>query len=438
MISKISVGTHKKDLFWFLLGVSLILLISVAYFQYEKTMFLNLASEINSGNLSTMGWAKYWRNTASIRITYTTSLLAATLLCSLTLARIIWRRRLNQLEAITELASAGDLSYRLEIPKDEWATLVQRFNNMCFHLSNLVDTIKTSSIDWQKAVEKLADTLEASAQTRNNFYQHLTYIRESAQEQLNVLIQSTTLAGKIMEGLAHLDERQKISIQWSSECRGIISETASLLGSVIHQLREYHSVFNKGLEYHELILNQGKPWSHHMASLKSLIEQLASFIIEVALEAAKSGKDDLISSAEELHRSLQNISLLLGEAQTGLSKILDAVQADLKAAQRILAELNLLEEQCSSLQDTWQELEGKMRAKEALEQQEIQERYEELKESAQVLIQSLEETLSTLRNLLLHWPKEEGEPDWPEIHIQLKRLLRLGERLHALAAQYKI
>jgi|GEM_PF-5409413 len=438
MTSKIYASVHKKDLFWSLLFVSLILCITVAYFQYEKTMFLNLTSEINSGNISTTAWAKYWKNMTYIRITYTASLLAATLLCSLTSARIIWRRRLSQLEAVTELASAGDLSYRLEIPKDEWATLVQRFNNMCFHLANLVDTIKTSSIDWQKAVGKLAETLEVSAQTRNNFCQHLTYIRESAQEQLNILVQSAALAGKISEGFKRLDERQKISSQWTSECRGMISETASILGSLTRQLREFRSAFNKGLEYHELILNQGEPWSHHMASLKSLIGQLASFIIEVALEAAKSGRDDLISYAEELHRSLQNISQLLEETQTGISKLLDTVQVDLKASQRILAELNLLEEQCSSLQDTWQELEGKMRAKEALEQEEIHERYGELKESTQVLVQSLEEPLSNLHNLLLHWPKEEGEPDWPEIHMQLKRLSRLGERLHALATQYKI
>ncbi|MCG0278077.1 MAG: methyl-accepting chemotaxis protein, partial [Thermanaeromonas sp.] len=288
MTSKIHASVHKKDLLWSLLFVSLILCITVAYFQYEKTMFLNLTSEINSGNISTMAWAKYWKNMAYIRITYTASLLAATLLYSLTLARIIWRKRLSQLEVVTELASAGDLSCRLEIPKDEWETLAQRFNNMSFHLANLVDTVKTSTADWQKAVEKLAETLEVSAQARNNFSQHLTYVRESAQEQLNVLIQSITLAGKISEGLKRLDERQKISSQWSSECRGMISETASILGSVTRQLREFRSAFNKGLEYYELILSQGEPWSHHMTSLKSLIGQLASFIIEVALEAAKS------------------------------------------------------------------------------------------------------------------------------------------------------
>ncbi|SMB94862.1 Methyl-accepting chemotaxis protein [Thermanaeromonas toyohensis ToBE] len=438
MTFKIHVGVRKKELIWSLLFVSLILCITVAYFQYEKVMFLKLTSEINTGNLGTIGWQKYWKNMAFIRITYTASLVAATLLCSLNLARIIWRKRLSQLEAVTELASTGDLRHRLEIPRDEWETLAQRFNNLSFHLANLVDTVKTSTADWQKAIEKLAETLEGSAQARNNFYQHLTYIRESAQEQLNVLIQSTTLANKISEGLKRLDERQKISSQWSSECRGMISETVSILDSVTRQLREFRSAFNKGQEYHELILSQGEPWSHHMISLKSLTGRLASFIIEVALEAAKSGRDDLIASAEELHRSLQNINLLLEETQTRISKLLDIVQVDLKAAQRILAELNLLEEQCSSLQDTWQELEGKMRAKEALEQEEIQERYGELKESAQILVQSLEEPLSVLRNLLLHWPKEEGEPDWAEIHIHLKRLLRLGERLHALAAQYKI
>jgi methyl-accepting chemotaxis protein len=235
------------------------------------------------------------------------------------------QKPLTELTAATEHVAVGDFSSRVEIPqRDELGELGDCFNNMSFQMGNLIQTVNISIADIHKGMEQLAASLQVADRANATFLRNLSSYKEDSESYLNDLAQADSL----VEQLAYSGQQSKALTQQNSALTGTALGAAAkgtaLLNEATTALDDCCRHLSESQQAQLSFLEKGESWSTNLAGLAALSEHLALFVVEVALEAARSGHKDLTAAAESLSQSLQNTCTCVKELQQELASLLEA------------------------------------------------------------------------------------------------------------------
>jgi len=366
------------------------------------------------------------------------------ILASIFLATVLTKRILQkplaELTAGTELVAIGDFSSRVNIPQqDELGDLGNCFNNMSFHLGNLIQSVNISIADIQKGMEQLAGSLQAVDRANSSLLRNLAGFKEDAGEQLNSLAKSVSQAEQLTARCRQINELQRVSSTLTGNAlqageKGTVSvrQATGELDGCYQSLAEYQKI-------QQLVLDRGEVWSAGITNLAALAERLAPFVVETALEAAKSGNKELTNAAENLSQALQDTYTHLKELQLELTALVDASRTAGEALQGCLGQVKSLHDIFNVSAAAWVEQNQILQRKKELEN-ELRGELEETASIVQTFSQGFADNLADLNKLLLDHLSANGRlqvADIQEIHSLVKKLLRLTDRLKALALQYK-
>lgn len=384
-------------------------------------------------------WQKYTLATAIRWIVYALTALLVGIFLVTFLTRRLLQKPLAELVATAELVSAGDFTCRVNLPQaDELGFFAQSLNTMCFHLANLIESIKIGTAELQKGVEQLTAVLQGAARTSQRFLRNLGFLKENAEDHVKALARSASLAEQLINLSEHINEHEKVSSSLTDNALKLIEKGASAFRGTISQLEECRQILTENQKLQAGLLSKGELWDTVIANLAALMEHLAPFVVEVALTVARSGKGELTATAEELSQALRNVYSYLKEMRLELAALLEAGRTTQQTLEKSLDEVKSVETHLAKFREAWLELEHTLREKIGLES-EVQAQGQELANTVGSLVQGLGEHLTALNKLLLNNLNNDSlcVADWEEINSLVKRLARSTERLHALAAQYK-
>ncbi|QGP93808.1 HAMP domain protein [Neomoorella glycerini] len=368
----------------------------------------------------------------------------AAVLAGIFLAAILTKRILQkplaELTAAAELVSAGDFSSRANVlGGDELGDLANSFNTMSFHLANLIQSVKISIADVQKGMEQLHSSLQTAGRTNSRFLRNLAYLKENAEEQLKALALSASLAEQLVNRFQQTSERQNASFTLTNNALGAAEKGATAVRTATSKLNDFYHELAESQKLQALLLEKGELWSAGIANLAALSEHLAPFVVEVALEAAKSGNEGLTTAAENLSQALRDTYTYLKDLRLELIALMDACRANREALEKSLLQVGALQDNLAASTTTWVELRQILQGKKEVEL-EIREELEWLATTSHTLTKDFGDYLPALNKLLQGSLSSDGQlplADWQEIDSLAKKLLRMIERLKALAWQYK-
>ncbi|WP_258359140.1 HAMP domain-containing protein [Moorella sulfitireducens] len=364
--------------------------------------------------------------------------LAGTFLTGIVAGRIL-QGPLGELMTAAEMVSAGDFSYQTSVAGgDELADLAGAFNTMSFHLANFIQTVKISINDVQKGIEHLHSSLQTACRTDSRFLRNLKYFKESAGEQLKALLPATSQAEQLTKSLRQIGEQQEASLALTGNAAQTGEEGAASVEAAIEKVKTFCQDLDENQKFMVVVLDKGKKWSGIINGFANLSEDLAPFIVEVALEAAKTENKGLTEAAGKLSRSLQDVYNYLRELKQELEELMDVCGANREALEKSLSHAGTLYEDLAAFNSVWVKLERFVKEKKDTESL-IQEEIEMAITTSQALTRDIGIYLPALDKLLQDGLSDERLPlvDWEKIDSLARKLLRMIERVKALAWQYK-
>lgn len=267
----------------------------------------------------------------------------ASVIAGISLARLISKkilqRPLSDLTAATERVSTGDFSYKVPVhEQDELGDLATAFNTMTVHLANLIQSVKSSAVDINKSAEKILERLRTSGNTNVKLSHTFDLLKEGTEGQIDVLKHSIAISEQLSDQSKHAMD---CVLQILSEVNKTIQVSESGLSSVsriggnIEESSESLKITGNSLRELEY---KGRQLYQVINHFNSLLEKNLTFTVQAALEAARSGNEELAGAAEELHsiteesvRSIRQMSEELGEIQNGFSEAENALEGNLKS-----------------------------------------------------------------------------------------------------------
>ncbi len=221
---------------------------------------------------------------------------------------------LTELTAATEKLATGDFSYKVPVHnQDELGELATSFNTMTVHLANLIQSVKSSAADINKSAEQILGRLQTSDHTNNRLSQTLDILKQGASGQMEILKQPLALSEQLCDQSKHamdcilqiLSEVNK-TVQVGESGIAAISKIAANLDESDQSLKNTRSLLkqseNKGLQLGQTI--------EHFSSL---LEKNSACTVQVALQAARSGNEELTRTAEDMHRISEEFALCVNE-----------------------------------------------------------------------------------------------------------------------------
>jgi methyl-accepting chemotaxis protein len=269
------------------------------------------------------------QTTLNILLICLAAIIAGIFLAQLLTKRIL-RRPLLDLTTATEKLATGDFSYKVRIySQDELGDLARSFNTMTVHLSNLVHSVQSSVIDINKSAEQILGQLQTSGRTNNKLSQTFDFLKQGTEEQVTILKQAFSLSEQLseqsksaMDGILQILSEVKRTVQVGEKGINAISRVDGNIQQSGQSIASTRTLIRQ-------VDEKARQFSQTIANFSELLKETTSCTVQVALEAARSGNDELTRAAESLNA-------ISGEA-----------------AQRI----NKMSKELAGIHDTWSEAE---------------------------------------------------------------------------------
>lgn len=267
---------------------------------------INSAVDGTSGYLrlgiALSGLNKYARETViNIILICLAAILAGISLASLISKRIL-QRPLADLTAATEKLAAGDFSYKVPVRKqDELGDLATAFNTMTVHLANLIQSVKSSATDINKSAEQILGRLQTSDRANSRLSQTFDLLKTGAEEQVAILKQSISLSEQLSEQSKHAMDCILQILSEVNKTAGIGEAGVSAISKMAADIEESGQSIEDTKNSLRQLESSGLQFSQTIDYFANLLEKNTACTVRVALEAARSGNEELAGAAEDLH-----------------------------------------------------------------------------------------------------------------------------------------
>lgn len=370
----------------------------------------------------------------------------AAIIAGIFLSQLITKRTLKKplldLTAATEKLAIGDFSYKVNIySQDELGDLARSFNTMTVHLSNLVHSVKSSVIDINKSAEQIIGQLQTSGRTNNKLSQTFDLLKQGTEEQVAILKQSSSLAEQLseqsknaMDGILQILSEVKKTVQVSEKGVNDISR----VGDNIQQSgRSLASTRNLIRQVDEKV----RQFSQTIADFSELLKKTNSCTVQVALEAARSGNEELARAAETLHAISEESAQRVSQMSSELADVDNTWSAAEKAMDSNIKSLSEGQEAVTEAGDSL----GKV-MRSLLQSKDF---IEAVASSAQQQSANIEDIIRSqsgiINGLLKSIKKSSGAGSDTKVQMEnlhdidslTKKLIRMVDRLNVLSLQFK-
>lgn len=228
----------------------------IRYNENGKPVLMDFYSPIDTAGGSTLGYFRLGVDLSGLNrhtretITNIIMICLAAVLAGICLAALISKRILQKplqdLTAATEKLATGDFSCKVPVRKrDELGDLATAFNTMTVHLGNLIQSVKSSAADINRAAEQILGRIQTSDRTNDRLSQVLDLLKQGTTEQVAILKQSVDLSEQLSEQSKHaidcilqiLSEVNKTA-QTGEKGVSAIARTAASLEQSSHSLEK--------------------------------------------------------------------------------------------------------------------------------------------------------------------------------------------------------
>ncbi|TEB16853.1 Methyl-accepting chemotaxis protein McpB [Pelotomaculum sp. FP] len=370
----------------------------------------------------------------------------AAIIAGIFLSQLITKRTLKKplldLTAATEKLAIGDFSYKVNIySQDELGDLARSFNTMTVHLSNLVHSVKSSVIDINKSAEQIIGQLQTSGRTNNKLSQTFDLLKQGTEEQVAILKQSSSLAEQLseqsknaMDGILQILSEVKKTVQVSEKGVNDISRVGDNIQQSGRSLAGTRNLIRQ-------VDEKARQFSQTIADFSELLKKTNSCTVQVALEAARSGNEELARAAETLHAISEESAQRVSQMSSELADVDNTWSAAEKAMDSNIKSLSEGQEAVTEAGDSL----GKV-MRSLLQSKDF---IEAVASSAQQQSANIEDIIRSqsgiINGLLKSIKKSSGAGSDTKVQMEnlhdidslTKKLIRMVDRLNVLSLQFK-
>lgn len=363
----------------------------------------------------------------------------ASVLMAMLLTKRILKNPLEELATVTQLVSVGDFSTRVNISqRDEMGELGNYFNNMSMNLSNLINSVNDSIADIHNMIEKqLYAALERVENHNKSFVHTFESFKGRMGGRVNDIAQSIAYLEQEIGYLRQLDEKLITGTGMTQNARTLSDKCLEYIKKALEELENCYSELTSYRETNLHVLERSRLWSEKLTGAATLTEELSRFVVEVALEAARTGNGKLTSAAEKINRALRETSYFT-DIKLELAGIIDSGKKAEMSLGNVLTKSKTLHEDFTATVDGLRELDGVLQEKRALEGV-VHEKITKLSSNTINAINESKYLLVDMNKQISNGLDSSHKANnLQELHSLTKKLLRSADRLKALVEQYKI
>lgn len=423
------------------------------YNEQGEPAVMDFYSPINTAGGSTIGFFRlgvdlsalnsYTRETAINIVSIILAAILAGIFLAATISKRILQKPLMDLTAATERLATGDFSFKVPIRnKDELGDLATAFNTMTIHLANLIQSIKSSAVDINRSAEQILGRLQTSDRANLRLSQTFDVLKQGTEEQLEILKSSISLSEQLSDQSRHAMDSVLQILNEINKTTQIGEGGVAAISKIASNIEESgHSLENTRQALKE-VGNKGRLFSETINFFSSLLEKNSAVIVQVALEAARSGNDELARTAEELHSITENSNQRIKQMSRELGEIQNTW---LEAEAALSGNLRRLSEGQDAVKDAGRSLEKVINS---LSQSKLI--IEETAAAAQRQSASIENIVESqsgiIEGLLRSINKSSGAGSDTKLQMEnlhdidslAKKLMRMVDRLNGLSLQFKV
>ena len=370
----------------------------------------------------------------------------AAIIAGIFLAQLITKRMLKKpfqdLTVATERLATGDFSYKVRIhSQDELGDLANSFNTMTFHLANLIHSVQSSVIDINKSAEQIIGQIQSSGRTNNKLSQTFDLLKQGTEEQVVILKQAFSLSEQLseqsknaMDGILQILSEVKKTVQVSEKSVNDISRVSGNIQQSGQSLAGTRALIKE-------VDEKARQFSQTIANFAELLKTTTSCTVKVALEAARSGNEELTRAAE----TLRDISEESGLRITQMSKELAGIHDTWSAAETaLISNSKSLSDGQEAVAEAGESLEKVHKS--LLQSKEF---IEEVASSAHRQSSSIEDIIQSqsgiINGMMKSINKSSGAGSDTKVQMEnlhdidslTKKLIRMVDRLNVLSLQFK-
>ncbi|OPY55964.1 MAG: Methyl-accepting chemotaxis protein CtpH [Pelotomaculum sp. PtaU1.Bin035] len=370
------------------------------------------------------------------------AIMAGIFLAALISKRIL-KKPLRALTAATEKLATGDFSYKVPVyMKDELGDLASAFNTMSVHLSNLIQSVKSSAVDINKSAEQILGRLQTSDRTNNRLSQTFNLLKQSTEEQVSILKQSISLSGQ-------LSDQSKQAMDSILQILNEVNKTfrmgengVSAIAKIAANIKESGQSLENTNNSLKQLENKGRQFGKNIDYFSNLLKKNTACTVQVALQAARSGNEELTRAAEELHNISEDSSRRIKQ----MSQELEDVQNTWKEAETALGgNMKRLTDGQEAVREAGESLEKVLQS--LLQSKGIIEEIASAAHRQSANIEDIRQGQSGIIDALLKSiNKSSGAGNDTKLQMEslhdinslAKKLMRMVDRLNVLSLQFKV
>jgi len=425
----------------------------IRYNEQGKPTIMEFFAPINTMGGSTTGYFCLGMDLGGLNRQARETIINIILIClaanlsGISLAALITKRILKKplqdLTAATEKLATGDFSYKVPVRfQDELGDLATAFNTMSVHLSNLIQSVKSSAMDINKSAEQILGHLQTSGRTNSRLSQTFDLLKQSTEEQVTVLKQSIALSEQlssqskqamdsILQILSEVNKTTRLGESGMSAISKIAANIEESSRSLVNTRISLKELENKGLQFSKTI--------NHFSNL---LDKNNAFTVQAALQAARSGNNELARAAEELHSISEEASRQIKQMSQELAGVRNSWAAAETALggnmERLAAGQDAVRDAGSSLEKVLQSL---------LQSKDIIDEIASAAQRQSTSIENIKQRQSgIIDGLLKSINKSSGAGSDTRLQMEslhdidslAKKLMRMVDRLNVLSLQFKV
>lgn len=381
------------------------------------------------------------QTSVSIILICLAAIIAGTFLAQLITKRML-KKPFQDLTVATERLATGDFSYKVRIhSQDELGDLANSFNTMTFHLANLIHSVQSSVIDINKSAEQIIGQLQTSGRTNNKLSQTFDLLKQGTEEQVAILKQSCLLSEQLseqsqnaMDGILQILSEVKKTVQVSEKGVSDISRVSGNIQQSGQSLESTRALIKE-------VDEKARQFSQTIANFSDLLKTTTSCTVQVALEAARSGNEELTRAAE----NLRDISEESSRRITQMSKELAGIHDTWSAAETaLISNTKSISEGQEAVAEAGESLEKVLKS--LLQSKDF---IEEAASSAHRQSANIEDIIKSqsdiINGLMKSINKSSGAGSDTKVQMEnlhdidslAKKLIRMVDRLNVLSLQFK-
>lgn len=241
---------------------------------------------------------------------------------------------LEQVVQATNTISQGDLTVEINsTDKTEIGALAQNFNIMVNNLRNLIKQVTQSTLQLAASAEELSASASQSGQASEQVAESITSVAQGAEKQRGVIQQTSQIVDHISDSIQQIAVYTTSVTDTANQAVTCAQSGGNAVNTTIVQMEKIEQTVTKSAHLISALGERSKEIDQIIDTISGIAGQTNLLALNAAIEAARAGEqgrgfavvaEEVRKLAEQSQQATKQISILIGEIQTGTN---NAVQA---------------------------------------------------------------------------------------------------------------